>query len=99
MLDDLMNQMKNMVAASKEKMDSMRIESEKGGIRVACNGSHKILDLHIPERLLNAEGKEELEDLLMAALNEALSKADEQSGSAMKGMTDGIIPGGLDGLF
>jgi len=94
-MDDLMNQMKNMVSASKEKMENMRIETEKEGVKVTCNGSHKILDLNVPERLLNAEGKEELEDLLILALNEALAKADEQSGQAMKG----IIPGGLDGLF
>ena len=99
MMDDLMNQMKNMLSVSKEKMENMRVEAEKNGIHVTCNGNHKVLDLNVPDRLLCAEGKEELEDLLVAVLNEALAKADMQSGDAVKGMTDGLIPGGLDGLF
>ena len=72
---------------------------EKNGIQVTCNGNHKVIDLTIPDELTQPDKKEELEDLLLIALNEALSKADEESGKNMKGMADDLIPGGLDGLF
>lgn len=99
MLDELINQMKQMVSASREQMDQLRAEAEKDGIRAVCNGHHQLLDLHIPAEYLLPERKEELEDLLVTVLNEAIAKAGEQTGAAMKGLAGDIIPPGLDGLF
>lgn len=99
MFDELMNQMKQMMSASREQMDQLRAEAEKGGIRAVCNGHHQLLDLHIPAEYLSADRKEELEDLLISVLNEAIASAGEQTGEAMKGLANDIIPPGPDGIF
>lgn len=99
MLDDLMGQMKDMMAASQSKMDAIRVEVEKEGVKVVCNGHRHVLDISIADELIASGDREQLEDLILAAVNEAMIKAEEQSGSALKGLTDGLIPGGLDGLF
>ena len=99
MLDDLMGQMKNMMAASNAKLDAIRAEVEKEGISVVCNGHRHILDIRISDVLMAENDKDKLEDLLLAAINEAMAKAEEQSGKEIKGLTNGLMPGGLDGLF
>ena len=99
MIDDLMNQMKNMLEGSKSKLDEIIIEVEKEGVKIKCNGNRLVMDVSIPASILAVENKEELEDILVAAINEAVKKADAASSEAMKGLAGGIIPGGLDGLF
>ena len=99
MLDDMMNQMKNMMEASKAKLADMNIEFERNGIHVVCNGNRVIKDISISVDLLSPERREELEDLLLATINEAMLKADESSSAAMKNIAGDIMPGGLDGLF
>jgi DNA-binding protein YbaB len=99
MFDDLMNQMKNMMEASRQKLSEMEIEMERDGIRVVCNGNRVLRDISIDPGLLREGSTEELEDLLIAVINEAMLKADESSSRAMKDIAGGIMPGGLDGLF
>ena len=40
-----------------------------------------------------------LEDLLLAAMNEAIQQAEAKSNESLQGLAGGLIPGGLDGLF
>lgn len=99
MLDNLMNQMKEQLEASKQKMAEMRFTVEKDGIAVTTDGNRNIMDLSISDELMTPDRKEELEDLLLVVLNEATEKAEAGASEAMKGLTDGLMPGGLGGLF
>ena len=85
--------------ASKSKLADLTVEHERDGIRVICNGNRVVMDIDISPDLLQADRKEELEDVLIAVINEAMAKADEDSSKAMKDMAGKIMPGGLDGLF
>lgn len=99
MLDDLMGQMKNMMGQSQSQLDDLLIEAEKEGVKVICTGNKKIKDISISPSLLQDADAEQIEDLLLATVNEALDKAELKSKEALKSITDGIIPGGLGDLF
>lgn len=71
-----------------------------GAVDVTVNGSHEIKAIHIKPEVCDPEDTEMLEDLLMAALNEAMRKADETAEQEMGQITGGLqgIPG-LGGMF
>lgn len=99
MLDDLMGQMKNLMGDSQSKLDQVLVDAEKEGVKVVCNANKQIKDISISDALLQEGDKEQIEDLLLATINEALDKADAKSKEALKNITDGLIPGGLGDLF
>ncbi|MEZ5008658.1 MAG: YbaB/EbfC family nucleoid-associated protein [Chitinophagales bacterium] len=99
MMDELMGQMKNMMANSQSELDNVLVEAEKEGVKVVCTANKKIKDISISEALINEGEKEQIEDLLLATVNDALDKAEAKSKEALKNITDGLIPGGLGNLF
>lgn len=99
MLDDIMGQMKNMMAASQQQLDEFIIEVEKEGVKVACTANKKMKDISISDALLQEGDKEKIEDLLLATISEALDKAEAKSKEAVNGIAGGLIPGGLGDLF
>lgn len=70
-----------------------------GVVDVAVNGSHEVKSIHIDPEVMDPEEPEMLEDLLMAALNEANRKAAEAMEKAMDGATGGMNIPGLNGLL
>ncbi len=52
-------------------------EASNGLVKVVVNGENKILKVTIDESILNKEDKEMIEDLLMIAVNNAISKVEE----------------------
>ena len=99
MLDDLMGQMKNRMAASQQELDELIIEVEKEGIKVACTGNKKMKDISIADTLFEEGDKEKIEDLLLAAITEVLDKAEAKSKAAVNDIAGGLIPGGLGNMF
>lgn len=99
MMDELMGQMRNMMANSQNELDNVLVEAEKEGIKIVCTANKKIKDVSISEALLREGDKEQIEDLLLATMNDALDKAEAKSKEALKNITDGLIPGGLGNLF
>lgn len=69
-----------------------------GAVKVVVTGNREVKSIDVAERLLAAENKEELEDLLITALNRALKNAENAWESEMKNMAGGML-GGLGGLF
>lgn len=67
-----------------------------GAVEVTVNGSHEIKAIHIKPEVVDPEDTEMLEDMLIAALNEAMRKADETAEREMDKVTGGMnlgIPG------
>lgn len=62
---------------------------------VRANGAKKILSVKISPEAADPDDIEMLEDLIMAAVNEALSKADDMMQQKMSGLTGGMNLGGL----
>ncbi|MEK6303264.1 MAG: YbaB/EbfC family nucleoid-associated protein [Acidobacteriota bacterium] len=96
-LGQMMQQAKQMQEDMQRDMKEIRVDASAGGgvVRVAMNGAKEMLDLKIdPEA---AGDVEMLQDLIIAAVNEASRKADE----AIKGKLGSKLGGmGLpDGMF
>ncbi|MCR4855899.1 MAG: YbaB/EbfC family nucleoid-associated protein [Erysipelotrichaceae bacterium] len=61
-------------------------EASNGLVKVTVNGDSKVLKVAIDESILNKEDKEMIEDLLMIAVNNALSKVEEYKKDAYGAM-------------
>ena len=79
-----------------ERLGELRAEGQAGGgaVKVVANGRLEIVSLRIDPKLVGGEDVELLEDLVSAAVNQALGRAREE---ATKSMT-GDLPGGLGNL-
>jgi DNA-binding protein YbaB len=95
---DKLNQAKQMAEGIKAKLETISVIGEAEGIKVVSNANRKILEVNIPENLLNTNSKEELQDLLCVAINRALAAAENVSEAEMRGMMGSMMPG-LGGLF
>ena len=94
-------QMMKQAQAMQEKMskerEEMRAEASAGGgvVTVQMKGNHEIVLLKIDPEAVKEGDVEMLQDMIVAALNEANRKVDE----AMKGKLGGMLPPGLGGLL
>jgi nucleoid-associated protein EbfC len=98
-LQDMMKQAQQMQEEMQREMQRIRVDASAGGgvVTVAMNGSKELVDLKIDPEAVKSGDVEMLQDLIIAAVNEASRKADE----AMKGKLGSKLGGmGLpDGLL
>ncbi len=104
MLDDMFGKLQNMQAQmqeSQKKLNEILVEAEQadGKIKVVCTAAKNVKDISIDEAILKSSDKEEIEDLLVLALNEALQKAEEIASKEMSSFGSDMLPDGLKGLF
>lgn len=99
-IQQMMKEAQKMQERVGQEMDAMRVQASAGGgmVAVTMKGNHEVLSVKIdPEAMADGDA-EMLQDLIVAALNEANRKVDE----AMKGKLGGMLPpglGNLGGLF
>ena len=87
---------KQMEAASKELEESEVTASSGGGaVEVTVSGKKEVTKIKIDEEVVDPDDVEMLEDLVMAAVNEALRKMEEMSQASMAKVTGGMPTGGL----
>ena len=86
--------MQKQIEEVQNQLSDMIIEAESGGgmVFVKVNGKQEILELNIDPEALN-EDKEMLEDLIISALNKALSKAQFDSQEKMNSVAGGMMSG------
>lgn len=82
----------------KEKLKNQRVTATSGGgmVEVEMNGVGQMLRLTIEPELVEKNEREMLEDLIPAAVNDAIAKAKQLHVEEMKSLTDGINIPGLD---
>lgn len=69
-------------------------DSAKGAIKVTVNGHQKVIALEISAAIIDPGKPQQLEKLLLKAIQEGQSKAEKEAGKKMKGLTGGLkIPG------
>ena len=68
-----------------------------GAVAVTISGKKEIISVKLSEEVVDPDAIEMLEDLIVAATNEALRQVEEASGAAMSKLTGGL--GGLGGGF
>jgi|DEB19_MinimDraft_2_1074335.scaffolds.fasta_scaffold12652_2 DNA-binding protein YbaB len=82
----------------KLKLEAITVEGNAQGVSVIANANKKIISIAIAPELLNPENKEQIEDLLMVAIDNAMNQAENISAAEMRAMMGGMMPG-LGNLF
>ncbi|RZL60387.1 MAG: YbaB/EbfC family DNA-binding protein [Pedobacter sp.] len=84
----------------KKRLDTISVfgEVEGGAIKVTATANKAITAITITDEFYEKSDKEELEELLQAAVNKALAQADQVSAVEMQAATKDML-GGLGGLF
>jgi DNA-binding YbaB/EbfC family protein len=88
--------MQKKIEQVQSELDELEVAADAGGglIKVVVNGKQQILELNISPETLD-EDKELLEDLIISAINKALSKSVEESQNRMNEATGSLL-GGLN---
>jgi DNA-binding YbaB/EbfC family protein len=84
------------LAKVQQELAEAEIEASAGGgaVTVTVNGQQQLLSVKISPEAINPDDAEMLEDLVLAAVNEALAKAQEMAAKRMGKITGGLnIPG------
>ena len=89
-----LQEMQQKVEETKARLDTITVEGKasNGKVTVIMTGNRKVNSISINEELANLD-KEELEDLLIIATNDALVKAESVNESEMKVASAGMLPG------
>jgi DNA-binding YbaB/EbfC family protein len=79
----------------KQKMSDVTINGEagEGKVKVSVTGNREVKTISIDNQLLSPDRKEELEDLLIIALNRALQDAEKAWEEEMQGLAGGMLGG------
>jgi nucleoid-associated protein EbfC len=100
---NLMKQAQKMqkdMAKLQEELEQRTVEASAGGgaITVIATGKKEIKEINIKPEVVDPDDVEMLQDLILAAVNEAIRKADEMVNGEMGKITGGL-GGGMPGLF
>ncbi len=82
---------------AQESLVNITVEGTSGGgmVKIIANAKMEVISVHIEEEVINTEDKEMLEDLVVAAINQALKAAQEKANEEMQKITGGML-GGLN---
>ncbi len=88
--------MQRQMEESQKELEEKEFTAKSGGgaVEITVSGKHEITKVKLSEEAVDPEDIETLEDLIMAAANEALRQVDEASSKSM-----GNLTGGLGGGF
>lgn len=95
-IQDMMKQAQEMQARLQKQMGEMRVEATAGGgmVTVVLTGTKQLQSITIDPEVVSKDDVEMLQDLIVAAINDANRKVDEQLGQQMSGLMGGLkIPG------
>jgi len=91
-------QLQKKMAEAQEKLDSIEVEGTSGGglVKVVSTAKGNIKSIKIDDSLIVKDEKDIIEDLLIAAINDAKQKGEEAAQQEMKNVTGGIpLPPGM----
>jgi len=89
-------EMQKKMMQTQEELKNKTVEATAGGgvVKVIANGHNEVLEIKIAPEAVDPEDVEMLQDLIVAAVNESLRKAQEMMSSEMSKITGGMnIPG------
>lgn len=104
-MNNLMKQAQRMQKQMEEKtkeMEEKLWEASAGGgaVTVTVSGKKEVTSVKLSKEVVDPDDVEMLEDLIVAATNEALRKMEEESADAMNSIAGGLGGlGGLGGMF
>ena len=101
-----MNQAAMMKQAQKMQQEMLRMQAEQesktctakaggGMVSATVNGKHELVNLEINPEAVDPDDVEMLQDMILAAVNEAMRTADTEAANNMSRLTGGLNLGGL----
>ena len=101
-----MNQMQMMKQAQKMQQELLRMQQEQetktytasaggGMVTAIVNGKHELVDMQINPEAVDPDDVEMLQDMVIAAVNEAMRTADNDAAQNMSRLTGGLNLGGM----
>jgi DNA-binding YbaB/EbfC family protein len=93
-IQQMMKQAQQMQERLQKQMAELRVEATAGGgmVTVVVNGSKQMQSIKIDPEVVSKEDVEMLQDLILAAVNDAHRKVDEELTTKMGGMIPGLRP-------
>ena len=95
-IQNMMKQAQEMQERLKKQMAELRVEATAGGgmVKVVIDGTKQVQSVTIDPEVVSKDDVEMLQDMIVAAVNDAGRKVDEQLGRSMSGLMGGQkIPG------
>lgn len=95
-LQQMMQQVNEIQDRVKKQMAETRVEATAGGgmVTVVVNGAKQVQSIKIDPEVVSGDDVEMLQDMIVAAVNDANRKVDEELGKTMGGLMGGLkIPG------
>ena len=91
-------QMQANLQRAQAEIASLEVTGESGGgmAKVTMTGKHEVRRVSLDPSIVSSEDKDMLEDLVMAAMNDAVAKAEAATQAKMAGLTAGLnLPPGM----
>ena len=88
--------MQQQMAQKQAELAEKTVTAQSGGgmVTATVNGAHELLELSIDPDVIDPEDKEMLEDMVVAAVNQAMQQAEEMAQQELGKLTGGMnIPG------
>lgn len=84
-----------------EELETKEFEATVGGgmVTAKVNGKHEVISVSINPEAVDPDDVEMLQDMIVAAVNEAMRSAENEASANMSKLTGGMNIGGLGGLF
>ena len=89
-------ELKSKLTKAQEELSNVTVEasSGKGAVKVTINGQQKIQSIKISPEVIDGDKAEKLEELVLKAVTEAITKSQKLAAKQLKGLTGGLkIPG------
>lgn len=96
-IQQMMKQAQQMQEKMAKEMEELVVDASAGGgvVTIQMKGNHEVVAVKIDPEAVREDDVEMLQDMILAAINEANRKVDE----AMKSKLGGMLPPGLGGMF
>jgi len=89
-------ELKSKLAKAQEELSNITVEASSGknAVKVTVNGQQKIQSIKISPKVIDPDKAEQLEQLVLKAVTEAITKSQKLAARQLKGLTGGLkIPG------
>lgn len=100
-MNKIMQQVQETQKKLQDELAAMRVTGTSGGgmVEVTLDGTKQMVSLKVDPQAVNPADVEMLQDLIVAAYNEAFRRADEEAAQKMGSLTGGLKIPGLGNLF
>jgi DNA-binding YbaB/EbfC family protein len=95
-MQQMMQQAQKMQEQMQKQLEETEVEASAGGemVSVKMNGNKQLLSIEIDPEVLSGGDREMLQDLIVAAVNEATRRVDEEMAGQLGNLASGLkIPG------